>query len=82
MNDTNTASETSPNPLQCQPDWPESCVARALKCGAVPASVATALTEELKGRARERPLKNSELAALAQKLIECLVETPAGEAAP
>lgn len=82
MNDTNKASETSPNTLQSPPDWPEKCVAEALKCGAVPESVATVLTEELQGRARDRSLKNSELAALAQKLIERLVETPAGEAAP
>lgn len=79
MNDTNKASETSPNTLQSQPDWPERCVAEALKCDAVPASVATALIEELQGRARVHSLKNSELAALAQKLIQCLVETPAGD---
>ena len=63
-------------------DWPAKCVGEALMAHTVPAAVSLALTEQLGGLARERPLKNSELTALAQTLIAGLDEAPAKEPAP
>ena len=63
-------------------DWPAKCVGEALTAHAVPAAVSLALTEQLEGMVRERPLKNSELTALVQKLIAGLDEAPTEEPAP
>jgi len=63
-------------------DWPAKCVGEALTAHAVPLAVSEALTKQLEGVARERPLKNSELAALVQKLIAGLGEASAKEPAP
>ncbi|MEE9590320.1 MAG: hypothetical protein V3V97_20135 [Hyphomicrobiaceae bacterium] len=68
--------------LQCDKDWPAQCVDAALKVHAVPAGAARALTEALDGTAHERALKNSELTALAQKLIAATDVDPEPEAAP
>jgi hypothetical protein len=62
--------------------WAAKCVREALTARTVPAAVSELLTEQLAGAARERPLKNSELAAIAQTLIARLNEAPAGKTVP
>jgi hypothetical protein len=70
------------DPSHLRRDWPARIIDAALTLHAVSAGAAKVLIQALEGSARDRPLKNKELATLANELIAASDASPSKGAPP